>query len=384
MADNKGAPRWQDELYDLLRRNNVTQFAYVPDAGHRILIDRSLADPGAQSVALTTEEEGVALLAGADLGGARGVLLMQSSGTGNCVNMLSLMKGGHFPLLTLVSMRGDFGEGNPWQYPMGQAVEPVLQAMGVICRAARGGGFDGRRGPDDGVSGRQCGRRAADPEIARRQGVLRGGAMASYPQGVDMAAAIAAGFVLDRREAVPALIGRHEDFLFVTGLAGTARDIAALTHDGAHIYTMAGAMGGAAMIGLGLALARPDKRVLVATGDGELLMNVGALATIAVLNPPNLAIVCVDNGHYGETGYQKSHTSLGVDLEKIAAGCGIKRTRTVSRESDVADGARLLREGNGTAFVVLRVKPDDPPPYKRNMDPAACRVRFRAGLLGAR
>ena len=124
--------RWQDQLYDLLRRSQVTQFAYVPDAGHRILIDRSLADPGVYSVALTTEEEGVALLAGADLGGARGVLLMQSSGTGNCINMLSLIKGGHFPFLTLVSMRGDFGEGNPWQYPMGQAVEPVLQAMGVI------------------------------------------------------------------------------------------------------------------------------------------------------------------------------------------------------------------------------------------------------------
>jgi len=134
MPGEDGNPaRWQDELYDLLRRHNVTQFAYVPDAGHRILIDRSLADPGAQSVALTTEEEGVALLAGADLGGARGVLLMQSSGTGNCINMLSLIKGGHFPFLSLVSMRGDFGEGNPWQYPMGQAVEPVLQAMGVIC-----------------------------------------------------------------------------------------------------------------------------------------------------------------------------------------------------------------------------------------------------------
>jgi sulfopyruvate decarboxylase alpha subunit len=134
MPDSKGgATRWQDELYDLLRRNNITQFAYVPDAGHRILIDRSLADPDALSIALTTEEEGVALLAGADLGGARGVLLMQSSGAGNCINMLSLIKGGRFPFLTLVSMRGDFGEGNPWQYPMGQAVEPVLRAMGVIC-----------------------------------------------------------------------------------------------------------------------------------------------------------------------------------------------------------------------------------------------------------
>ena len=134
MNEPHAAPAlWQDELYDLLRRHNITQFAYVPDAGHRILIDRSLADPGVHSVALTTEEEGVALLAGADLGGARGVLLMQSSGTGNCVNLLSLIKGGRFPFLTLVSMRGDFGEGNPWQFPMGQAVEPVLSAMGVIC-----------------------------------------------------------------------------------------------------------------------------------------------------------------------------------------------------------------------------------------------------------
>ena len=132
-AGRAGTGGWQDELYDLLRRHGVTQFAYVPDAGHQILIDRSLADPDVRSIPLTTEEEGVALIAGADLGGARAVLLMQSSGVGNCINMLSLIKGARFPFLTLVSMRGDFGEGNPWQYPMGQAVEPVLEAMGVIC-----------------------------------------------------------------------------------------------------------------------------------------------------------------------------------------------------------------------------------------------------------
>jgi sulfopyruvate decarboxylase alpha subunit len=131
--DGKTSEPWQDQLYDLLRRHGITQFAYVPDAGHRVLIDRSLADPGVRSIPLTTEEEGVALLAGADLGGAKSVLLLQSSGVGNCINMLSLIKGGRFPFLALVSMRGDFGEGNPWQFPMGQAVEPVLQAMGVIC-----------------------------------------------------------------------------------------------------------------------------------------------------------------------------------------------------------------------------------------------------------
>ena len=113
-------------------------------------------------------------------------------------------------------------------------------------------------------------------------------------------------------------------------------------------------------------------------------MNLGALATIAVQNPPNLAILCVDNGHYGQTGYQKSHTSLGVDLEKIAAGSCIQATRTVAAEGDLADGARLLREGNGTAFVLLHVKPTEPPAVKRDMDPAACRDRFRAALLGRR
>ena len=136
MTADGSSTAWQDQIFDLLRQHDVTQFAYVPDAGHKILIDRSLADPRVHSVALTTEEEGVALLAGADLGGARGVLLMQSSGFGNCINMLSLIKGAGFPFLTLVSMRGHFGEANAWQYPMGQATVPVLEAMGVMCLVA--------------------------------------------------------------------------------------------------------------------------------------------------------------------------------------------------------------------------------------------------------
>ena len=136
MAETLTRENWPDALYDLLRENGVTQFAYVPDAGHKVLINRSLADPDVHSVPLTTEEEGVAMLAGADLGGRRAVLLMQSSGVGNCINMLSLTQGGHFPFLTLVSMRGEYGEGNPWQYAMGQAVEPVLKAMGVIVLRA--------------------------------------------------------------------------------------------------------------------------------------------------------------------------------------------------------------------------------------------------------
>ncbi len=189
-------------------------------------------------------------------------------------------------------------------------------------------------------------------------------------------------YTLDRRQAVPALVGDHRDFLIVTGLAGTAKDMAHLSGDAPHLFTMAGAMGAAVSIGLGLALAQPERRVLVVTGDGELLMNVGALATVAVMRPPNLAVVCVDNGHYGETGGQRSHTSLGVDLEAMAAAAGIAATRTVWTENEIAAASKLVRQSNGPAFVVLKVRPGDPPAFKRNMDAAACRVRFRAALLG--
>jgi phosphonopyruvate decarboxylase len=189
-------------------------------------------------------------------------------------------------------------------------------------------------------------------------------------------------FEMDRQKAVPALIGNHEDFLIVSGLAGTSKDMASLSGDAANLYTMAGAMGAAASMGLGLALAQPEKRVLVITGDGELLMNVGTLATISVLNPPNLSIVWVDNGYYGETGYQKSHTSRGVDLEQMAIGAGIKMTCTIEHEEDLADGSRLLRETNGTSFVLLRVNPEEPPAVKRLLEPAAARSRFRTALLG--
>jgi thiamine pyrophosphate-dependent acetolactate synthase large subunit-like protein len=206
--------------------------------------------------------------------------------------------------------------------------------------------------------------------------------VATGSSGKEIGSAVAPQFLLDRREALPALLGRHEDFLIVAGLSGSARDVAALTRNGPHAYILVGAMGAACMVGLGLALAQPDRRVLVVTGDGELLMNVGALATIAVMNPPNLAIVCVDNGHYGETGYQKSHTSLGTDLATIASGSGIKLTSTIEQQADIAAGARLIREANATAFVLLRVKPTEPPPDQRILDPVLGRLSFRAALLG--
>jgi sulfopyruvate decarboxylase alpha subunit len=123
---------WPDDIYHALKEWDIRQVGYVPDAGHKTLIKRCDSDPAIASFALTTEEEGIALAAGAWLGGARAALLMQSSGVGNCINMLSLIQECRFPLLMLVTMRGQYGETNPWQVPMGQSTEAVLEKTGVI------------------------------------------------------------------------------------------------------------------------------------------------------------------------------------------------------------------------------------------------------------
>jgi sulfopyruvate decarboxylase alpha subunit len=125
---------WAEGIFHCLQRARIRQVAYVPDAGHAHLIDRCLGEESMRCVPLTTEEEGVALVAGAWLGGERSVLLMQSSGVGNCINMLSLVEECRFPFLTLVTMRGEWGEFNPWQLPMGQGTPAALASVGVITQ----------------------------------------------------------------------------------------------------------------------------------------------------------------------------------------------------------------------------------------------------------
>ena len=126
-------PAWPDQLFAVLKAADIRQVGYVPDAGHARLIALAAADPSIRDVVLTTEEEGVALAAGAWLGGQRSALLMQSSGVGNCINMLSLIKSCRFPLVMIVTMRGEWAEFNPWQVAMGSMVEPVLRLADVHC-----------------------------------------------------------------------------------------------------------------------------------------------------------------------------------------------------------------------------------------------------------
>lgn len=187
---------------------------------------------------------------------------------------------------------------------------------------------------------------------------------------------------LDRKTAVPTLIPNPEDFLFVAGLAGSAKDVCAITDEGANAYLMGGAMGAGVPAGLGLAFAQPDRRVLAVTGDGDLMMSIGILSVVGIMQPPNLAILCVDNGHYGETGYQAGHTSRGVDLAEIARGSGIGTVHTVSTEADIPAARQSLAASNGPAFVWLRVTTAEPPKVKRSWDAAERRTIFRRALLG--
>ena len=187
---------------------------------------------------------------------------------------------------------------------------------------------------------------------------------------------------IDRRDLLPQLFRNPEDWLFVSGLAGASKDTAALTGDGPNLYSMAGTMGAAVPMGLGMAISAPDRDVAVITGDGELLMGLGGLVTVAASAPRNLAIVCIDNSIHGETGGQPGHTAGTADLGKIAEGSGISAVMTISRPDEVTEAAEFLLTTPGPRVLVARVLPTPPASFKRDMDMAACRVRFRAHYLG--
>jgi thiamine pyrophosphate-dependent acetolactate synthase large subunit-like protein len=185
---------------------------------------------------------------------------------------------------------------------------------------------------------------------------------------------------LERRAAMAALLAdRGDDLLVVPGLGSTTWDAAAAGDNPKNFYLW-GAMGGAAMIGLGLALAQPKKRVAVITGDGEMLMGMGALATIGLQKPANLAVIVFDNGVYGETGMQPSHTQSGVDLLSVARACGIAACFEVRDEAELRDLAGRLRTLRETLFARVLIEAAEPPRVLPEKDGALIKQRFRAAL----
>ena len=186
---------------------------------------------------------------------------------------------------------------------------------------------------------------------------------------------------LQRRELVAAILADRGDALVVTGLGTTCYDVFSLGDNPLNFYNWAG-MGGAAMVALGLALAQPKRRVLCITGDGEMLMGLGSLATIACEKPANLAIVVMDNEHYVETGMQGTHTGRGVDLAAIARAAGFPLTANVRDEAGFRRALPLVRSRPGPVFVNLKVSPAQPPMTLPMRDGPYIRSRFRDALLG--
>ncbi len=182
---------------------------------------------------------------------------------------------------------------------------------------------------------------------------------------------------LDRRQVAAALLRDPGDLLVVTGLGAPSYDAAAAGERPQNFYLW-GAMGGAAMVGLGIALAQPARRVLVLTGDGEMLMGLGSLASIAAARAPNLAIAVLDNARYGETGAQRSHTGLATDLEAVAAACGWPAVATAhSMEEVEALRLRLRRE---PLFAAIRISAEEKPRHLPPRDGAYLADRFRRAL----
>jgi thiamine pyrophosphate-dependent acetolactate synthase large subunit-like protein len=188
---------------------------------------------------------------------------------------------------------------------------------------------------------------------------------------------------LNRRDVVARIVKDRSDTLVVTGLGSATWDAAA-AGDHPNNFYLWGGMGAAAVTGLGLARAQPDRRVIVLTGDGEMLMGIGALATIAVAAPANLAVCVIDNQHYGETGMQEAHTSHGVDLAGMAAAAGFANTATVWTKEDVEGALPLLYETKGPVFVDIKVTTDPVPMILPMRDGTAIRARFRESVLGDR
>jgi len=186
---------------------------------------------------------------------------------------------------------------------------------------------------------------------------------------------------LERRAVMRKLVADRGELLVVPGLGSTTYDLAA-AGDHPLNFNLWGAMGGAAMIGLGLALAQPARRVLVATGDGEMLMGLGALATIAVQRPKNLAVVLIDNERYAETGLQETHTAHGCDIAGVARSTGFASVHTVRTEAELAAVVPLLRQSAGPIFATIKVTPERPPFVLPSNDGVYIKTRFREALLG--
>jgi sulfopyruvate decarboxylase alpha subunit len=403
-----GVAAWARAVCAGLHAAGCRWVVYVPDNPLSHVL-RLLADEYAdvRTIVATREEEAFGIAAGLYLGGCRSMVMLQSSGLGNSLNTLgSLLVSYRIPVLMVMSMRGGPGEWNEAQVPVGRAVPAILDALGIqhtkaetleaaesAVRLAASLAF-GTRTPAACLltrsltaTGHTLKRRNTEDTHAERpahsrtpHSETRPGAPHHVTATPDAATGVGAGAGprMTRLDATRLLVSRLRDEAVVATLGHPAYDLFAAGDRPANFYTW-GSMGMASSIGLGIALARPERRVVVCDGDGSLLMNLGSLATIAVTRPANLTMVIWDNGEYGTTGGQKSATAFGADLAGVASALGIPVVTTVATREEFGRELDRVGASAGPAVVVAKVA-ESAPQTKPPLDCVFLKQRFMAAL----
>ncbi|MBT3767710.1 MAG: aldehyde dehydrogenase [Rhodospirillaceae bacterium] len=187
---------------------------------------------------------------------------------------------------------------------------------------------------------------------------------------------------INRRALTKDILGDREDILAISGLGGAGYDLTASRGDHDFNFCLHGSMGGAPLVAMGLALAQPERRVVAVLGDGDMLMGIGSLATIMTERPTNLAVLVLDNGHYVETGGQKTAAGHGADLTAMAAAAGFETAITLTDPNKQADVVKIIQEAPGPVFVCAKISKDQPESLPKTRDGNLMKLRFRKALLG--
>ncbi len=388
-----GAVAWARAVCSGMRAADCRWVVYVPDNPLAHVL-RTLADehPDVRTIVATREEEAFGIAAGLYLGGCRSAVMLQSSGLGNSINAVgSLLVAYHIPVLIVMSMRGGPGEWNEAQVPVGRAVPSFLDALGIqhtkaesledaeqAVRLAGSLAF-GCRTPAACLLTRSLTATGHRLTLAGLEEPHRPAATRPRRTEADSDTQEApAGPTMSRIQATRLLVKRLRDEAVVATLGHPAYDLFTAGDRPANFYTW-GSMGMAASVGLGVALARPERRVVVCDADGSLLMNLGALATIAVTRPANLTLIVWDNGVYGTTGGQQSATAFGADLAGAASALGIPIATTVYTSGQLTSALDRSAAERGPAMIVAKVS-ESGITTKPPLDCVFLKQRFMAAL----
>ncbi len=404
------AERWDETVVRVLKANDVRLVAYVPDKVLVPLIERVAGDPWFTVFAPAREEEAVGIVAGAYMAGLRGIVLMQTSGFATLPNVLaSLTVPSQIPLLMLISERGTIGDHQLGQAIVCRTMRPVLQTLGIehhaierqedvefVCDRMIRQAFSTQAAAAMILSPLLTGRDAARAATgANPSGAVAANAASSRSPGAGRAVAgVAAGApfdgparsgaaVLNRSALTRRLVARlGRDEAVIGGIGHTHFDLWAAGQRPQNFY-MLGSMGLAVPIALGVALAQPARGVFALEGDGSMLMQLGALATVAAQAPRRLAIVVWDNGAYQITGSQPTLTGAGADLVAIARGAGISRASWAADDAHFDALIDAALDGQGPVFIAARTD-RSPPAGVTERDAAKIRLGFMAGIADDR